>query len=53
MRASSRGRVTVKARMTPQASDVALINAINQVERSFRERFDGVRWLFFEPDVHD
>ena len=45
--------VAVKARMAPQASDVALIKAINQVEQAFRERFGTVRWLFFEPDVHD
>lgn len=45
--------VAVKARMAPQASDVALVNAINAVEQAFRERFDGVRWLFFEPDVQD
>jgi divalent metal cation (Fe/Co/Zn/Cd) transporter len=45
--------VAVKARMAPQASDVALVKAINQVEQAFRERFGTVRWLFFEPDVHD
>ncbi len=45
--------VAVKARMVPQASDVALVKAINQTEAAFRERFGSVRWLFFEPDVHD
>ncbi|MEJ8568241.1 cation diffusion facilitator family transporter [Elongatibacter sediminis] len=45
--------VAVKARMTPQASDVALVESINGVELAFREQFPSVRWLFFEPDVHD
>src|ERR1700712_4227622 len=45
--------VAVKARMQPQSSDVALIEAINQVERGFRTAFPGVRWMFFEPDLHD
>ena len=45
--------VAVKARMHPVASDSALVQAINRVERGFRERFPAVRWLFFEPDIHD
>jgi cation diffusion facilitator family transporter len=45
--------LAVKARMTPQASDVALIEAINRVERSLREAFPQLRWIFFEPDLRD
>ena len=45
--------VAVKARMQPAASDVALIDAINAVERSLRAAFPQVRWCFFEPDLHD
>jgi cation diffusion facilitator family transporter len=45
--------VAVKARMAPQPSDIALIEAINKVERSLRERFPQIRWIFFEPDVRD
>jgi hypothetical protein len=35
------------------ASDRALLDAINRVEAAVRERFPQVRWLFFEPDLHD
>lgn len=45
--------VAVKARMHPVASDVALIDAINSVERSVRAAFPEVRWMFFEPDLSD
>ncbi len=45
--------VAVKARMAPQASDQALVQAINGVEAAFRTRFTEVRWLFFEPDLVD
>ncbi len=45
--------VAVKARMKPQASDVALVEAINRVEKSLREAFAEGRWIFFEPDVRD
>jgi cation diffusion facilitator family transporter len=45
--------VAVKARMRPAGSDVDLIHAINRVERGFRAEFPAVRWLFFEPDLHD
>ena len=45
--------VAVKARMTPQPSDVALIEAINRVEKRLREHFPQVRWIFFEPDLQD
>jgi divalent metal cation (Fe/Co/Zn/Cd) transporter len=45
--------VAVKARMQPQWSDVALIEAINAVERELRTAFPQLRWIFFEPDLHD
>ena len=45
--------VAVKARMQPMASDLALITAINEVERRIRGEFSQVRWIFFEPDVID
>ena len=33
--------------------DGRLIEAVNTVERDFRERFPSTTWLFFEPDVED
>ena len=45
--------VAVKARMAPAASDRALIDAINTVERAMKAEFGDVRWSFFEPDVAD
>ena len=45
--------VAVKARMHPLGSDVALVEAINQVERGLRAAFPQVRWVFFEPDLKD
>jgi cation diffusion facilitator family transporter len=45
--------LAVKARMTPQRTDVDLVEAINRVEQSLREKFPQVRWIFFEPDIRD
>ncbi|HSN31842.1 MAG TPA: cation diffusion facilitator family transporter [Ideonella sp.] len=45
--------VAIKARMTPQPSDTALIEAINRIERGLRLAFPSVRWVFFEPDLAD
>jgi divalent metal cation (Fe/Co/Zn/Cd) transporter len=45
--------LAVKARMAAQASDVALVEAINRVEKSLRAAFPQLRWIFFEPDVRD
>lgn len=45
--------VSVKARMQPQSSDRALIDAINTVEAAMKAQFDDIRWSFFEPDVAD
>ena len=39
--------------MKPQVSDLALVEAINGVERSLRAAFPDIRWIFFEPDVRD
>ncbi len=45
--------VAVKARMHPLGTDVALVEAVNTVERGLREAFPQVRWVFFEPDLKD
>ena len=45
--------VAIKARMQPQGSEVALIEAINRLEAGFRVAFPEVAWLFFEPDIED
>ena len=45
--------VAVKAKMHPTGSETELINAINRVEREFRQEFPIVKWLFFEPDNRD
>jgi cation diffusion facilitator family transporter len=45
--------VAVKARMRPASTGLALVEAINRVEQSFRAAFPQVQWLFFEPDVRD
>lgn len=45
--------VAVKARMVRTGAERALIEAINAVERDFRDQFPATAWLFFEPDVED
>ncbi len=45
--------VAVKAKMSSAPSALALVEAINRVEASFRIAFPDVRWLFFEPDLAD
>lgn len=45
--------IAVKARMLRTGSERELIDAINTVERAFRDRFPSTAWLFFEPDVED
>jgi cation diffusion facilitator family transporter len=42
--------VAVQAKMQPQNSDTALVNAINAVEESIQTRWPQVKWCFFEPD---
>jgi hypothetical protein len=43
--------IAVQAKMRPQPSDVALIDAINAVEQSLQTQWPQARWCFFEPDV--
>jgi cation diffusion facilitator family transporter len=43
--------IAVQAKMQRQASDVALIDAINAVEASIQARWPQAKWCFFEPDV--
>jgi cation diffusion facilitator family transporter len=45
--------VAIKARMEPQLTDAALVKIINEIEAKFKAQFEGVRWLFFEPDIAD
>ncbi len=45
--------LAVKARMRPSCSDIELMDCINRVERSIKERFPQVKWIFFEPDYTD
>jgi cation diffusion facilitator family transporter len=46
--------LAVKAKMARQEDgDLALIDAINAVERRLRAEFPQLRWSFFEPDVVD
>jgi cation diffusion facilitator family transporter len=42
--------IAVQAKMCPQASDRALIDAINRVEESLQTRWPQAKWCFFEPD---
>lgn len=42
--------IAVRARMQPQSSDTALIDAINTVEASIQARWPEAKWCFFEPD---
>ncbi len=45
--------VAIKARMRVTGSEAGLIDAINAVEREFRNEFPITKWLFFEPDDSD
>ncbi len=45
--------VSVKVQMANAQSATHLIEQINTVEASFRERYPQVRWSFFEPDDRD
>lgn len=45
--------VAIKAKMAPTGSETGLLDAINRVERDFRNAFPVVAWLFFEPDNVD
>jgi cation diffusion facilitator family transporter len=43
--------IAVQAKMQRQASDLALIDAINEVEASLQEKWPQAKWCFFEPDI--
>ncbi|MBC8023110.1 MAG: cation diffusion facilitator family transporter [Burkholderiales bacterium] len=43
--------VAVKAKLRPQGDLDRLVEAINDVEARFKERFPETQWIFFEPDV--
>ena len=43
--------IAVQAKMHPQPSDHALVDAINAVEASLQQRWPQAKWVFFEPDV--
>ncbi|MGS0742874.1 cation diffusion facilitator family transporter [Glaciimonas sp. GG7] len=42
--------IAVQAEMRPLPSDVALVDAINQIEADIQSRWPQVVWCFFEPD---
>jgi cation diffusion facilitator family transporter len=42
--------IAVQAKMCPQTSDRALVDAINVVEESIQLRWPHAKWCFFEPD---
>jgi cation diffusion facilitator family transporter len=42
--------IAVQAKMEAQASDTALIDAINAVEESIQSKWPQAKWCFFEPD---
>ena len=43
--------VAVQAKMRDQASDRALIDAINDVEDCLQAQWPQIKWCFFEPDI--
>ncbi len=43
--------VSIKAKMRIADDQLTLINNINGIERSFKDNFPEVVWLFFEPDI--
>jgi cation diffusion facilitator family transporter len=43
--------VAIQAKMRPQPSDRALIDAINLIEDRIQERWPQIKWCFFEPDI--
>ena len=42
--------IAVQAKMQPQPSDRALVDAINAVEASIQKSWPQAKWCFFEPD---
>jgi len=45
--------VAVKVKMVSYQTPQEMIDAINQCEKQFKQKFPQVLWLFFEPDCHD
>jgi cation diffusion facilitator family transporter len=46
--------VAVKVAMNTAGTNAdELITDINNVESAFKQEFDNIQWLFFEPDNHD
>ena len=45
--------LSVKVKMQPANSGVALVKMINAAEVLIKKRFPEVLWLFFEPDITD
>jgi cation diffusion facilitator family transporter len=45
--------VSIKAGLVPTGSEQGLLDAINHVEKEFRDAFPSTTWLFFEPDHTD
>lgn len=43
--------VSVQAQMREVGSAIAMVHAINTVEREMKSAFPEVRWSFFEPDL--
>lgn len=43
--------VAVQAEMQQQSSALALVNAINAVEKSIQHHWPQAKWCFFEPDI--
>ena len=45
--------VAIKAKMRETGSERGMIEAINTVEKAFKQAFPITKWLFFEPDTSD
>ena len=43
--------IAVQAKMRPQPSDRALIDAINLIEDRLQVQWPQIKWCFFEPDI--
>ena len=45
--------VAVKVGMDPERRAADMIEQINKIEVEMRQKFPEIKWLFFEPDLHD
>jgi cation diffusion facilitator family transporter len=45
--------IATKVKMKEMGAVIPLIDDINRIETALRTNFPQVRWIFFEPDVHD